>query len=181
MKNCIHCYNENKPASYKVSGTNSDSYFCSKHIKSDFVRKHYSTGTVEYIGNRIRRYNLPLDHKYRLVNIEYMGGLENFATTCQNCNAIITNIATIKNELDNEYMVGVDCATTLGFTDITDFWKLIEIEAKMKKDIRLASTIRKLENVRISKNENYGIVYTNNRPYYQVSTDFINKYLPNLL
>jgi hypothetical protein len=88
-----------------------------------------------------RRYNLPLDHRYNLIDTTCMG-LDNY-TSCDNCNRVINNVATLQDENGKKYDVGLDCATTLSLNDTTDIFKLLEQEAKFKKITKLQSDIKK--------------------------------------
>lgn len=177
MRYCDHCHNEpKKVAKYKVTSEQKmDSYFCSQHIRSSFVRQWYKTGSVEYIGESVRRYNLPLDHKYSLVGIDYL--TSEGATTCDNCNAVITNVATLKDEIGHIHNVGVDCATTLSFTDCNDFWKALEAEAKHKKYLSQARKIKKQQNARFEVKENRIFIYCGSQIMWNVSKEFYNNYI----
>lgn len=181
MRYCEHCYNEpKKVAKYKVTSKQMvDSYFCSQHIRSSFVRQWYKTGSVEYVGESVRRYNLPLNHKYTLIGIDYLASES--ATTCDNCNAVIVNVATLKDENGYMYNVGVDCATTLSFTDCNDFWKALEAEALHKKQLSQANKIKKQQklnnNVKFEIEGTRVFVYYGQMLAWNISKEFYNQYL----
>lgn len=70
---------------------------------------------------KIRQYSLPHDHKYMLVDV-CKGSMEGNATVCDNCGAIISNIAHIKTPENKHFYVGMDCAETLtSLKDNEDF------------------------------------------------------------
>jgi hypothetical protein len=118
---------------------------------------------------KIIRYNLPLNHKYTLIDIEH-GTLEDGNVgQCDNCSRVITNIAIVKNELNEVFRIGLDCAETLSYCDNNDRWKIIETEAYIK---RVSRYLRKMKE--FIKEGKFSIVHFHNKenPKY----DFITMY-----
>jgi len=181
---CDHCHNEPRAtAIYRLTSSGrSESYFCKKHIKSKFVRDYYSNSSVEYIGTSVKRRNLQLDHKYTIIDFDYVES--EGATTCQNCNTVIVNIATIKNELGNIYQVGLDCASTLSLTDISDFWKVKEQEAlivKINKWVRdCKQTLAENKKLEYSQSETRTMIYNSYGLLFNLSNEVFNKYFKRL-
>lgn len=103
----------------------------------------------------IRTYNLPHTDKYYLIGL-VRGTLEENATCCDNCGAIISNIASIKNQKNEFYNVGLDCAETLtSLKDSEDF-------QFAKMNLRTANSILKA----YKTHDNFEIAnYSNERGY----------------
>lgn len=106
----------------------------------------------------IRR-NLQIDKNYILIDSYYTGGLENGGLHCANCNRVITNIAVIKDNENNVFNVGVDCAESLtnieGLDNINaEFSEMKAIRTKInkavKKEIPISYEIDLYGNLRIS-------------------------------
>ena len=187
--NCNYCINTSKKASYIVTGINGPVGICKTCLDSTFLQKLYKNSwkSIQYIqGKQVNRYNLPLDHKYTIQSFDYLGSiLDGGGTTCQNCNRLIVNTATVKNEEGKTYTVGCDCAETLSLTDISDFWKVKEQEALHQK---LTGYIRK-----IKQEQAKGIIFTyelqgkttyiyGQHGYwlYRFNSEIFNKYFKNL-
>lgn len=146
-KKCQHCENLNvvKPAYYVYSTPSRDcNYICKACSKQSFFRRFYPEAHLQPLDSKnVRRYNLPLDHKYTLVGIEYLGSLlDGGGSSCENCGKLIVNVATVKTEQGNVYGIGLDCAETLSFTDNTTYWKLKEAEAKHNKMMGWARKVK---------------------------------------
>jgi len=61
---------------------------------------------------RIIQRNLPLNVKYQLIDKTYIPLVDSIGTCCDNCNKLIANIATVKNEAGKVYNIGLDCLET---------------------------------------------------------------------
>lgn len=127
-------------------------------------------------SKKIVRRNLPIDQDYNLVDTGTLDS-EN-ATTCQNCNMVITSYAEITNG-KNTYTVGMDCLVTLlSVNSYQEQYKIAEIYGKMQKELRFRAYIRKLKKnntLRINKTD-YGIqIYDNDIHKYTVSSEYWNK------
>lgn len=88
-------------------------------------------------GGKVRRYNLPINENYKLIDSFYTGGLDN-ATVCDNCGKPIANVAVIKNSKEELFNVGLDCAETLTnleglYSAKMDFEELKSIQSKIRK------------------------------------------------
>lgn len=126
---------------------------------------------------RIIRRNLPINDKYVLIDSFY-AGMEN-GTCCDNCNKIIANIAVIKNNDNDVFHVGMDCAATLTqltglFAAEMQFAEAKGIRAKVNKAKKDGKQIT-FENtyfgeIKVSANE-VGIVW--------LKREFMQKYLPD--
>lgn len=62
--------------------------------------------------NRIQR-NLDLTKQYFFVSAKYISLIDGNGCTCDNCNKLISNIVTIKDNEGKFHNVGSDCADTL--------------------------------------------------------------------
>lgn len=56
--------------------------------------------------------NLRLDVKYSIVGMDYISVLDG-GCTCDNCNRLISNIATVKDSNGKQSKIGTDCLETL--------------------------------------------------------------------
>lgn len=86
----------------------------------------------------MKRNNLPIDKNYTLIDSYYTGGLENGGMCCDNCNRMITNIAVIKDNNNNSFNVGLDCAEALTNVNglhnaVMEFKEMKAIRAKLNK------------------------------------------------
>ncbi len=68
---------------------------------------------MEATAKRIVQRNLPLDVKYSLRGIVHGSVIDGDGTICDNCNAIISNVATIADESGKQFHVGLDCMKSL--------------------------------------------------------------------
>jgi len=132
-------------------------------------------------GGTIRRYNLPLNDDYEIIDSYYTGGIENNATTCDNCGKLITNIAEIKNSKGQVFDVGLDCAETLsnlkGLYNVKmDFQELKSIQAKIRK---YEKENKKLD-YKIYSNGNFFIEH-DHMTVVNKDIDFSKKYLKKYL
>lgn len=50
---------------------------------------------------------------YKLLNYNYIALVDSFGTCCDNCGRLISNIATIADDDNHQYTVGLDCAKTI--------------------------------------------------------------------
>lgn len=135
------------------------------------------SGSVFEKGGTIRRYNLPINDNYKLIDSFYTGGLEN-STSCDNCGKPIANVATIKNTKGEIFNVGLDCAETLTHIDglynaKMDFEELKAIQAKIRK---LEKEGKKL-NYEINKNGDLSIIH-DGYSILNKDIDFAKKYMP---
>ncbi len=94
----------------------------------------------QYYRKKTIQRKLSLDTKYTLINI-HRGSLEEYATVCQNCDKLISNIALIEDEAGQKYEVGLDCGDTLQFHDFTGY----EFEKKQFRTVlRFIGNCRKV-------------------------------------
>lgn len=56
---------------------------------------------------------LPLDVKYRLIEVTYLSIEDGGGCSCDNCGKLITNIAHIQNDQGKNYAIGLDCLDTI--------------------------------------------------------------------
>lgn len=164
MNNCTYCVNEPKKASYLIDGK---SLVCKSCIDSTILQKFWKSNnsTIQYIQDKqVNRYNLPLDHKYKIVGFDYAGSiLDGGGAQCENCGRIIVNLAYVENEQGKKYTVGCDCAETLSLVDCNDFWKIKEQEAlmrKVSKTMRDIRTWQKEGKFSVFKNDNGVWIYS---------------------
>ena len=68
---------------------------------------------MEATAKRLIQRNLPLGDKYTLQSIKHGSVISGDGSICDNCNAIISNVATIANEAGKAFHVGLDCMKTL--------------------------------------------------------------------
>lgn len=177
--------NTPKRANYLIDGKN---LVCKDCINSTFFSKYWKANntTIQYLHDKqVNRYNLPLDHKYKVIGFGYCGSLlDGNGTTCQNCNRLIVNTATVENEQGKQYTVGCDCAETLSLVDCSDFWKIKEQEALHRKLISYIRTIKKQQEqgVKVSYNiDQYGVyIYFWNHTAYRMNQDIFNQYFQPL-
>jgi hypothetical protein len=118
---------------------------------------------------KIIRYNLPLNHKYTLIDIKHGTFEDGDVEQCENCGRAICNIAIVRNELNEVYRIGLDCAETLSYCDNNDKWKIIETEAEIR---RVARYLRKIKE--FIKENRFSIVHYHNKENSEY--DFITIY-----
>jgi len=82
---------------------------------------------------------LRIDQKYNYIDSDYQP--EN-ATTCDNCNLVITTLVTLEGEDKKQYIVGTDCAEALQGVNSWEYW---QTQQKMKKVRQLKSYLAKLK------------------------------------
>jgi hypothetical protein len=68
---------------------------------------------METTAKKIVQRNLSLSDKYTLSAIRHGSVIDGDGTVCDNCNAMISNVATITNEAGKAFHVGMDCMKTL--------------------------------------------------------------------
>lgn len=184
-KLCQYCVNTPRTASYLINDTG---YVCKSCIDSPTLQRFWKTKDfkIEYIhGKQVNRYNLPLDHRYRILGFDYCGSiLDGGGTTCDNCNRIIVNTATVETEANKKYTVGLDCAETLSLVDCSDFWKVKEQEALHRKLVSYIRTIKKQQSqgVKVTYNiDQYGAyIYFWAMRQYRMPVDTYNQYFKPL-
>ena len=187
MNHCNFCVNTPKKASYIVG----DKPICKNCLNSTFLQNLYqwkqkNVAVVAIQSKQVNRYNLPIDCKYKVLGFDYCGSiLDGGGSTCQNCNRIIVNIATVENEAGKKYDVGLDCAETLSLVDSSDFWKIKEREAMHRKiskwvrDIKARQTQNKP--VSVEKWENCHVIYFGSMMAYKIGDQTYNQYFKNIL
>ncbi len=125
----------------------------------------------------MRRYNLPLNDNYDLIDSYYTGSIEEGGgTACANCGRMITNVAEIKTSKGEILCVGMDCAETLtnlkGLHNASvEFAEMKAIRAKINK-VKIP-----IENY-INKNGVF-CIYASGVFNIQKEIEFIKKYLPS--
>ena len=62
---------------------------------------------------KIIKRNLDLNVKYTFLDKKYIPLIDGFGCTCSNCNKLIANIATVKDENNKTFNIGLDCLETL--------------------------------------------------------------------
>ena len=184
---CQYCINKPKKANYIVD---SSKYICKTCIDVTVFQNTFKTNnsSIEYIqAKQVNRYNLPLDHKYRIIGFDYCGSiLDGGGSTCDNCNRIIVNIATVETEEGKRFDVGLDCAETLSLVDCSDFWKIKEQEALHRKLTSYIRTIKKQQEqgIKVSyepSDSNMNVyIHFWSAIRYRVSFDLFNKYFKPL-
>ena len=149
MNHCNYCVNTPKKASYLIDGK---SLVCKTCIDSTVLQQLWrgNNSTIQYIQDKqVNRYNLPLDHKYKVIGFDYCGSLlDGGGSSCENCNRLIVNIAIVENEQGKKYQVGCDCAETLSLVDCNDFWKIKEQEANHRKIVKWIRDIKTQQEVK---------------------------------
>ena len=84
---------------------------------------------------KIVQRNLSLTDRYKLESIMRGNLVDDGGTICDNCNAIIANIATIRNQHGKRFHVGLDCMKTLvqSLHNISDYeQELYEFNANVR-------------------------------------------------
>lgn len=104
----------------------------------------------------VRQYNLPHSSKYLLLDIS-RGSIEDNATSCDNCGAIISNIAHIKNEDGKHFYVGMDCAETL--TSLKDSEDFQMAKMYMREANKIFNAYKKHKDFEAEVNENNGFIH----------------------
>ncbi|MDP2720534.1 MAG: hypothetical protein Q8O75_01145 [bacterium] len=182
---CDYCVNETKKASFSFeNGQGQIKYICKPCFKSSFWGRWLKNNHIHLTAldsKDVRRYNLPLDHKYSLISIEYTGSLlDGGGSACENCGKLIVNIATVRTEENKIYHIGTDCAETLSFTDHNDFWKVREAQARHAKLMGYARKVKKAqaEGVKVTSEVQEGTttILFNGVWQYRVKTDIFNRY-----
>lgn len=108
---------------------------------------------------KIIQRNLPLDTKYNLIDKKYTSLIDSVGICCHNCNKLISNIATVKSEAGNVYMIGFDCLETIlinnnlldgkSIEDYNEYKKQLPTILKRSKEI--AETISEHNRTKIVK------------------------------
>lgn len=74
---------------------------------------------------------------YTLVSVSYIAIVDSFGTVCENCGRLISNIATVKNDLNKHFTIGLDCAKTLLSKEVfTEAGKEIARKKKISEKIK---------------------------------------------
>ncbi len=186
---CQSCLNEPKPAYFTYATPTRDvNYICKSCSKKGFFRRFYPEAHLQPLDSKqVRRYNLPLDHRYTLISIDYLGSLlDGGSSSCENCGKLIVNVATVKTETGNSYRIGLDCAETLSFTDNTTYWKIKEavaLHAKILKWVRTTKEAQKTKTVISEFNQEYNrwIVSFNNQWQYRLSDKIYQAYFKTVI
>lgn len=96
--------------------------------------------------------NLPLNTKYIVTDKKYIPLTEGFGCTCDNCNKLIANIATVKNEAGKSFNIGFDCLETVlinnSLLSTNDIKEYERVKAMIPKVIRFSKTIK--ENIELN-------------------------------
>jgi len=79
--------------------------------------------------------NLPLSEKYFLIDKKYIPLVDRVGMCCDNCNKLISNIATVKSESNKTYNVGFDCLETFLINNNLLDGKSIEDYSEYKKQL----------------------------------------------
>jgi hypothetical protein len=90
-------------------------------------------------AKKVIQRNLPLDVQYTLVGTWY-SSIEDSACTCQNCGALIANIAEVKSKYGS-FLVGMDCASTL--TGVKDSLEYMQHEYRFQQAKQARATVLK--------------------------------------
>lgn len=100
--------------------------------------------------------NLPLNVQYKLVDKKYIPLSESFGTCCDNCGALIANIATVKND-KNTFNIGFDCLETilinnslLSSNDIAQYEKTKKMIPKVLRFSKILKETIDLNNGRLT-------------------------------
>lgn len=96
--------------------------------------------------------NLPLNTKYVVTGKKYIPLTEGFGCTCDNCNKLIANIATVKNEAGKSFNIGFDCLETVlinnSLLSTNDIKEYERAKAMIPKVIRFSKIIK--ENIELN-------------------------------
>ena len=188
-KFCQYCINTPKKANYSFSSKTRDiNYICKSCIESTILQKMLKSDNThfQYIQSKqVNRYNLPLDHKYKVIGFDYCGSLlDGGGTSCQNCNRLIVNTATVETEEGKKYTIGCDCAETLSLVDCNDFWKLKEQQAKHRKLVKwikdIKQTLEAKKDVHIETQENGIYIHFGMNWRYRMPHETYNQYFKQL-
>ena len=128
-------------------------------------------------AKKVIRRNLPINDTYTLVD-SYYSSMDN-GCSCDNCNKIIANIAVIKNENNEVYNVGLDCAETL--TNLHGLYNA-QMQFAEAKGIRAKINKGKKEGQNITFENNCKgeiVVKFNDNSRLWLNRDFVAKYLPD--
>ena len=97
--------------------------------------------------NIIQR-NLPLNIQYAVVDKTYIPLTEGFGCTCDNCNKLIANIATVRNENGKTYNIGFDCLETIlinnSLLSTNDIKEYERVKQMIPKIIRFSKQIKEV-------------------------------------
>ncbi|PXV62347.1 hypothetical protein CLV62_12035 [Dysgonomonas alginatilytica] len=111
--------------------------------------------TINEPTKRIARRNLPINDTYRFIRSYYNGGIyEGNGECCENCNKPLANIAIIENSSQKQFIVGMDCASTLSGIKNSDAYEIAEsnfkeakaVRAKINKHLKNEGAKMKIEN-----------------------------------
>lgn len=87
---------------------------------------------------------LPLTEKYSLIDKKYIPLIDGCGTCCDNCGALIANMATVKSESGLIFTIGFDCLETLLINNQLLSGKDIAEYEKVKKMIPKAIRFSKV-------------------------------------
>jgi hypothetical protein len=85
--------------------------------------------------------NLPIDSNYTIISSNYIPIIDSFGLCCDNCNKLIANLITIKDDAGQLFTVGLDCAKTLSSINANDL-KTHEVEIK-----KISSAVKKISDL----------------------------------
>lgn len=90
--------------------------------------------------------NLPLNVKYSIIDKKYIPLIDSIGVCCDNCNKLIANIATVKNEDNEIFNIGFDCLETLlinnSLLSTNDIIEYERIKKMIPKVLRFAKTLK---------------------------------------
>jgi hypothetical protein len=85
--------------------------------------------------------HLPLNEQYRLESISRVDS--EFATTCDNCEHVITNIAEVKDiRSGKSYFIGTECLETVLTYRQNSYFEYKEFMKQLNKQKKIASMIK---------------------------------------
>lgn len=118
---------------------------------------------------KIVKRNLDLDQKYTFIDKKYIPLIDGSGCTCANCNKLIANIATVKNEGNKIFNVGLDCLESLMLNNKIlqgqkiDFQAIKKALPKVKKSriyfVEMIKNNPLINKITVSKNFGYWIDY----------------------
>lgn len=101
---------------------------------------------------KIIQRNLPLNVKYTIIDKKYIPLSEGNGCICDNCNKLIANIATVKNENGQQFSIGFDCLETVlinnSLLSTNDVKEYERVKSMIPKILRLAKLIK--ENIELN-------------------------------
>lgn len=112
--------------------------------------------------NIIQR-SLPLNIKYTIIDKVYIPLEHGCGTSCDNCGALIANIATVRSEDNKTFSIGFDCLETLlinnGLLSGNDIEQYEIVKKMIPKVLRFSKSIKET----LADNKHAGIIITGMR------------------